>query len=424
MKKETKKAPTIRFRGFTDDWEQRKLEDVFEEVTDYVAAGSFADIAANVQYCDSPDYAQLVRTVDLKHGFQNNGFVYVDKNAFDYLYRVNLDKECIILPNIGANIGEVYYLTPEMLPYGHNVLGPNAILLRPKKNGKFLAALFNTDDFQSDLLLIIASSGQPKFNKTELRQIRLAMPSKEEQKAIGNFFSLLDHTITLHQRKLDQLKKLKKYFLQNMFPAKGEKVPRIRFKGFTGDWEQRKIADVAEIITGGTPSTRIVEYWNPPEVPWLSSGKVHKKYITSTDTMISRKGYENSSATMVRENSVLIALAGQGKTRGTVAINRIPLSTNQSIAAMTFSDDIDPDYVFSNLENRYEELRSISSGDGSRGGLNKKLVGDVTIPCPTLLEQNAIGTLFRVLNELITLHQRKLNQLKMMKKFMLQNLFI
>ena len=202
-----------------------------------------------------------------------------------------------------------------------------------------------------------------------------------------------------------------------------KKAPTIRFRGFTDDWEQRKIADVAEIITGGTPSTRIVEYWNPPEVPWLSSGEVHKKYITSTDTMISRKGYENSSATMVRENSVLIALAGQGKTRGTVAINRIPLSTNQSIAAMTFSDDIDSDYVFSNLENRYEELRSISSGDGSRGGLNKKLVGDVTIPCPTLLEQNAIGTLFRVLNELITLHQRKLEQQKNLKKYFLQNMF-
>ncbi|WP_317303288.1 restriction endonuclease subunit S [Acidaminococcus timonensis] len=201
------------------------------------------------------------------------------------------------------------------------------------------------------------------------------------------------------------------------------KKPILRFKGFTDDWEQRKIADVAEIITGGTPSTRIFEYWNPPEVPWLSSGEVHKKYITSTDTMISRKGYENSSATMVKENSVLIALAGQGKTRGTVAINRIPLATNQSIAAMTFSDDIDPDYVFSNLENRYEELRSISSGDGSRGGLNKKLVGDVTIPCPTLLEQNAIGTLFKVLNELITLHQRKYEMLKKIKKSFLKKMF-
>lgn len=262
------------------------------------------------------------------------------------------------------------------------------------------------------------------LNKNDLEEQIAYVPQKEEMHKIGDFFGNLDHLITLHQHKLELQKKLKAFFLKNMFPEEGETVPRIRFKEFTGDWEQRKIADVAEIITGGTPSTRIVEYWNPPEVPWLSSGEVHKKYITSTDTMISRKGYENSSATMVRENSVLIALAGQGKTRGTVAINRIPLATNQSIAAMTFSDDIDPDYVFSNLENRYEELRRISSGDGSRGGLNKKLVGDVTIPCPTLLEQNAIGTLFRVLNELITLHQRKIDQLQAMKKFMLQNLFV
>jgi type I restriction enzyme S subunit len=168
---------------------------------------------------------------------------------------------------------------------------------------------------------------------------------------------------------------------------------------------------VATITTGGTPSTKIKKYWNPQEIPWLASGEVHKKYITSTDTMISKIGYENSSANMVRENSVLIALAGQGKTRGTVAINRIPLTTNQSIAAMTFNDEIYPDYVFCNLESRYEELRSLSSGDGSRGGLNKQLVGNINIPCPTLNEQKYIGNFFDDLNDLITLHQRQQNRL-------------
>lgn len=122
--------------------------------------------------------------------------------------------------------------------------------------------------------------------------------------------------------------------------------------------------------------------------------------------MISKTGYENSSARMVPANSVLIALAGQGKTRGTVAVNRIPLATNQSIAAMTFNDEVFPDFVFSNMESRYDELRSISSGDGSRGGLNKQLVGDVIIPCPTIKEQKAIGNFFNDLNHLITLHQR------------------
>ena len=184
-----------------------------------------------------------------------------------------------------------------------------------------------------------------------------------------------------------------------------KKVPAVRFKGFTGDWEQRKVSDEAEIITGGTPNTKIVEYWNPPEIPWLSSGEVNKKYITTTDKFISRLGLENSSAQFVTKNSVLIALAGQGKTRGTVAINRISLTTNQSIAAMTFKDNIYPDFVFSNLENRYEELRSISSGDGSRGGLNKKLIGDIVFPCPSFDEQKSIGDFFYDLNDLDSLNR-------------------
>lgn len=205
--------------------------------------------------------------------------------------------------------------------------------------------------------------------------------------------------------------------------SNNNKTPAIRFKGFTDDWEQRKVSDVAEIFAGGTPSTSISEYWNPKQVPWLSSGEVHKKYITYTDDKISEEGLNHSSARMIKENSVLIALAGQGKTRGTVAINRIPLSTNQSIAAMTFSSDICPEFVFSNLENRYDELRKISSGDGTRGGLNKQLVGDVLIPYTSLDEQTKIGQYFENLDTLITLHQRKYEKLHNVKKAMLEKMF-
>ena len=123
--------------------------------------------------------------------------------------------------------------------------------------------------------------------------------------------------------------------------------------------------------------------------------------------MISKNGLANSSAKIIKKNSVLIALAGQGKTRGTVAINRISLSTNQSIAAMSFNDDIVPEFVFSNLENRYDEIRATSSGDGSTGGLNKQLVGDITIPYTIKEEQQKIGQYFSNLDHLITLHQRE-----------------
>ena len=209
--------PEIRFAGFTDAWEQRELGECMETVTDYVAAGSFADIAENVQYKTFPDFAQLIRTVDLKHEFKNNDYIYVDKKAFDYLWKVNLNVECIILPNIGANIGEVYYIEPSSLPYENNVLGPNAIFLKAKDSTKFMYTLLQADDFQNKLYVSIASSGQPKFNKTELKAIKILIPNSAEQEKIGAYFRTLDHLITLHQRKLETLKKLKKAMLQKMF---------------------------------------------------------------------------------------------------------------------------------------------------------------------------------------------------------------
>ena len=243
------KRPTIRFNGFTDDWEQRKLEDVMSCITDYVAAGSFADIRENVTYLNENGYAQLVRTVDLKKRFTNDDLVFVDENAFNYLWRVNLNEECIVLPNIGANIGEVYYVEPSELPRERNVLGPNAILLKTNEDKYFVFTLLNSDFFQKQLFENVGSSGQPKFNKTELKCIPLFMPKIDEQEKNGSYFRNIDNLITLHQRKCEETKKLKKFMLQNMFPQNGEKTPKIRFAGFTDDWEQRKLEDIVERVT-------------------------------------------------------------------------------------------------------------------------------------------------------------------------------
>ena len=195
------KVPEIRFSGFTDAWEQRKLEDIMDTVTDYVAAGSFEDIRNNVTYLNEPGYAQLVRTVDLKKKFTNNDSIYVDESAFKYLWRVNLNEECIVLPNIGANIGEVYFVEPSGLPYDNNVLGPNAILLKANEDTYFAFTALNNLTFQKQLFENVGSSGQPKFNKTELKSIQLYMPQNEEQEKIGQYFRDLDHLITLHHRK-------------------------------------------------------------------------------------------------------------------------------------------------------------------------------------------------------------------------------
>lgn len=172
-----------------------------------------------------------------------------------------------------------------------------------------------------------------------------------------------------------------------------KKAPKLRFNGYTNDWEQVKLGDVAEITPGGTPSKNISDYWYPKEIPWLSSGEINKEIIFSTNDMISKKGFNNSSAKWINQNSVLIALAGQGKTRGKVAINRIPLTTNQSIAGIDPSDEIYYKFLYHQLTKDYLKLRLISSGDGSRGGLNKKLLNDYAVNLSGIDEQHKIGVL-------------------------------
>ena len=292
--------------------------------------------------------------------------------------------------------------------YENGVLSTLYIVFRIKNedilNSDFLMNYYDTNNWHKDIQAIAAEGarnhGLLNIAPADFFETELMLPQDiEEQKNIGNYFKSLNNLITLHQRKS---------FLY---------FSRIN------DWEQRKVSDVAKIIAGGTPSTKENSYWEPKEIPWLSSGEVHKKYITFTDDMISQIGMNNSSAKMVAKDSVLIALAGQGKTRGTVAINRIPLTTNQSIAAMTFNENFIPEFVFYNLENRYDELRRMSSGDGSRGGLNKQLVGDIEIPYTEKKEQERIGSFFESLDRIITLHQRKCDELKEFKKYMLQNMF-
>ena len=175
----------------------------------------------------------------------------------------------------------------------------------------------------------------------------------------------------------------------------------------TYTWEQRKLGEYSVIITGGTPSTRILEYWSPKEIPWMSSGEINKKRISKTEDRISKLGLEQSSARWVKKNSILIALAGQGKTRGTVAINEVELTTNQSIAAIELDNSLNTEFVFQNLDSRYDELRKESSGDGTRGGLNKKIISDLYIPYTEYKEQDVIGHFLKKLDNLITLHQCK-----------------
>lgn len=404
--------PKIRFKGYTEDWEQRKLR----------------DICSRVQGNDGRMELPTL-TISAGNGWMKQEDRFSGNIAGKEQKNYTLLKKGELSYNHG-NSKLAKYGTVFSLQTYEEALVPRVYhsFKVEKGNASFIEYYFATKLLDRELGKLISSGarmdGLLNIGYDDFMGISLLLPRIQEQSYIAGYFRSLDHLITLHQRKCEETKKLKKYMLQKMFPQNGQSVPQIRFAGFTEDWEQRKVSNVAEIIAGGTPSTKENSYWEPKEIPWLSSGEVHKKYITFTDDMISQIGMNNSSAKMVAKDSVLIALAGQGKTRGTVAINRIPLTTNQSIAAMTFNEDFIPEFVFYNLENRYDELRRMSSGDGSRGGLNKQLVGDIEIPYTEKEEQEKIGSFFESLDHLITLHQRKRAELQNIKKYMLQNMFV
>ena len=150
------------------------------------------------------------------------------------------------------------------------------------------------------------------------------------------------------------------------------------------------LVEFAELIVGATPKTSIAEYWSNGTISWMSSGEVNYGKIYTTEKKISKLGFDNCSTKLVPPDTVVIALAGQGKTRGTVAITKIPLCTNQSLCSIITNGKVNSMYLFYYLQSKYQDLRHISSGDGNRGGLNLKMISNYEIPIPTLSEQERI----------------------------------
>ena len=150
------------------------------------------------------------------------------------------------------------------------------------------------------------------------------------------------------------------------------------------------IGEFANCYTGATPKTQHSDYWVDGTIPWMSSGEVNKGEIFDTNEKITQNGYESCSTKMVPANTVVVALAGQGKTRGTVAITRIPLCTNQSLCSIVTNENVLSEYLLHYLKGKYVKLREISSGDGTRGGLNLKMIRDFVIPVPDIATQKTI----------------------------------
>lgn len=248
----------------------------------------------------------------------------------------------------------------------------------------------------------------------ELNKIAIPFPPVEEQKRIGKALNKTNELISCRKEQLSKLDELVKARFVEMF---GD--PNLNSKG----WIMGVINDIGTCIAGATPSTKVKEYWENGNIPWMSSGEVNKGRVFTTDTKITQLGYNNASTKLVPPKTVVLAMAGQGKTRGTAAITEIELCTNQSICSIVNNEKINAEYLLHFLKMQYKELRGASTNTEGRGGLNLKIIGNYPIMIPPIDLQNQFADFVEQTEKTKAEVQKSLDELETLKKSLMQKYF-
>lgn len=395
--KERLKAPELRFSGFTDDWEERKVKDIFKITRGQVlAATETSEEKSDIS--PFPVYSSQTK---------NNGLMGYYK---DYLFDT-----AITWTTDGANAGTVRYRSGRF--YSTNV---NGVLISDKGyTNKAISEILNLEAWKW-----VSHVGNPKLMNNVMGDISITIPSSfEEQDRLSDFLNQLDDIIALHQRKLDLLKEQKKGYLQKMFPKNGAKVPELRFAGFADDWEEHKVSEITDFHKQGFYTK---ESYNENKKYYLLRGTdmTSNKLILKDTPKInaSEKDYEDFK---VLKDDFLIVRSG---TVGTYAIVKSDITAifgsylinfrfNQSIVLNEFFGLFYQSSLFKSQLNKIIQK-------SSNVNINAENIKSTNIKFPTIEEQQKIGAFFQSIDDTIALHQRKLDLLKEQKKGFLQKMFV
>ena len=281
----------------------------------------------------------------------------------------------------------------------------------------YLAYMLRSSSVRSNLTLLAQGISRFNISKNKVMELSVPVPSAVEQKQLGQYFTKLDSLITLHQRKFEKLVQLKKSMLDKMFPKPGERFPEIRFAGFTDPWEQRKLGDISDSYSGGTPQANNPAYYGGG-IPFIRSAEINAE---KTGLSLTKKGLNESSAAMVDVGCVLYAL--YGATSGEVGIAHIKGAINQAILAIEPHKGFDSSYIAFWLRAQKATITETYL-QGGQGNLSGTIIKNLDLPVPSFSEQQRIGGHFDKLTSLITLHQRKLELLRNTKKSLLERMFV
>ena len=418
-KKEQK--PQIRFKGFADDWEQRKLSTI---ATMHARIG-WQNLRTS-EFLDSGDY-YLITGTDFNDGkidFKTCHFVAKERYAQDKNIQI---KNGSILITKDGTLGKVAYVEVLDKPATLNAGVFNITIVDKNFENKYLFQYLKAP-FLMDYVEKKATGGTIKhLNQNILVDFPIVHPSYNEQTKIGAFFSKLDSLITLHQRKYEKLKNIKKSMLEKMFPKNGNKIPEIRFKGFTDDWEQRKVSDLLiQPVTDGPHETpELVE----KGVPFISvDAVVDNKIDFSRKRGNISEEYDKLCCKKYKPQLHDVYLVKSGSTVGKVAIVETTDRFNiwSPLAAMRCGNKTNPYFLYNLLQTKDLQTQiSDKASNGTQPNLSMRELENFPV-CISLNidEQKKIGAYFCKLDTLITLHQRKYEKLKNIKKSMLEKMFV
>ncbi len=393
---EKKKVPALRFRGFHDDWEQRKLGELASLITKGTTPLDKSNTGVvNFVKIESIDESSGNITITQKISLdEHNG----------YLRRSQL-KENDILFSIAGTLGRVTSVNKSILPANTN----QALAIIRLKDGYLdYVKTYLKGKAVADFIKKNPTIGaQPNLSLEQVANLEIAIPSVPEQIQIGAFFKHLDHLITLHQRKYEKLQKLKKAMLEKMFPKPGCSVPEIRFQGFTDDWEQCKLGDVVEFLDTMRKPLEGAKRVPGPYPYYGASGIVDyvDGYLFDEELVL----FSEDGANITDRNYPVCFLA-TGK-----------YWVNNHVHVLRTKKENENNFICNALERK--DYTQFNTGM-AMPKLNKETCKNIPISCPVFQEQKKIGDYFRDLDHLITLHQRKLEKLKNLKKACLEKMFV
>ena len=396
-------TPELRFPGFEDEWIYKDFDDCIKIKTKLVDP-------------------RLDKYQNLPHIGPAN----IEKNTGKILSYKLVKAENLVSGKFHFNENDIIYgkINPQLQKIClHQFEGLSSADAYPLSCldvfNKFIYYSLFTQRFYKYSVSVSMRTGMPKINREELKNFKFVIPSYAEQKEIGDFFSKLDQQIELEEKKLELLEQQKKGYMQKIFSQE------LRFKDENGndypDWKLKKLSNIADIIGGGTPSTKKSEYWDG-DINWFSPVEIgDKEFVSTSQRRITEKGLEKSSAKMLPIGTVLFtSRAGIGKT----AILSKEATTNQGFQSIVPKEnDLDSYFLYSMTSILKRNAEKVGAGS-TFSEVSRKQMEQIKLLIPILKEQKQIGRLFQIINRKINKQIHKIELLKQRKKGLLQKMFV